>query len=62
MPLPVTEREKNACPIAQIQIMGSFSASQRGVNIELDTLPRNPAGTATRTARIEEDHERTAAS
>ena len=34
MPLPVTEREKNACPIAQIQIIGSLSASQRGVNMK----------------------------
>lgn len=33
MPLPVTESEKNACPMAQIQIMGSVRASHRGVNI-----------------------------
>ena len=33
MPLPVTESEKNACPIAQSQTIGSLSASQRGVNI-----------------------------
>ncbi|MFR6394995.1 MAG: hypothetical protein ACLUNQ_07830 [Oscillospiraceae bacterium] len=32
--LPVTDREKNACPMAQIQIIGSFSASQRGVNMK----------------------------
>ena len=34
MPLPVTESEKNACPMAQIQIMGSASISQRGWNIK----------------------------
>ena len=33
MPLPVTDREKNACPMAQIQIMGSASISHRGVNM-----------------------------
>ena len=35
MPLPVTDREKNACPMAQIQIIGSLRASQRGVNMNL---------------------------
>ena len=34
MPLPVTDREKKAWPMAQIQIMGSFSAAQFGVNIK----------------------------
>ena len=34
MPLPVTDSEKNACPIAQIQIIGSVRASQRGVNMK----------------------------
>ena len=34
MPLPVTDREKNACPIAVIQTVGFFSASQRGISMK----------------------------
>ena len=35
MPLPVTDSEKNAWPIAQIQVMGFFSMVQSGVNMNL---------------------------
>ena len=50
MPLPVTDREKNACPIAQIQTMGSRRISQRGVNMNLYPSAA-PGRNATRTAR-----------
>ena len=51
MPLPVTDREKNACPIAQIQIIGSASFDQSGVNMNLYPSAA-PGSIATRTARI----------
>ena len=46
----MTDSEKNACPIAQIQIIGSVRASQRGVNMK--RYPSAAFGSsATRTAR-----------
>ena len=51
MPLPVTDSEKKACPIAQIHTMGFKSSSQRGVNMKI--YPSATFGRkATRTARI----------
>ena len=49
MPLPVTEREKKAWPMAQIQIIGSFKASHRGVNMKRYPSAA-PGRKATRTA------------
>ncbi len=49
MPLPVMEREKKACPMAQTQTMGSSSSSQRQENMYRYPAPA-PGSSATRTA------------
>ena len=49
IPLPVTESEKNACPMALIQTAGFVRASQRGRNINRYPLPE-PGRKATRMA------------